>query len=298
MVMPCGMNRAQEYRAGPRDTSFLSILDGGFGLQYSTLLEYREGTGMVLFCQTDVTARSEGDPAPDTLTRNILEYVANWKPVPRRSAVYAGEPAGKNYLEAAGLPVKDYAGGKLSPDEVLVVGHGGRASNIAEYLKAGGHLLAVGLDQADADALLPFKVGLKRAEHIAATFTSPGPDSLLAGIGPAEVHNRDPRELPLIASGAQSLGNGILAQAEKANVVFCQLAPWQFDGSSSNLRRTRRHTARLLSRLLANMGVAAATPLLERFHHPVAAKPEPRWLTGFYQDQPEEWDDPYRFFRW
>ncbi len=64
MVMLCGMNRAQEYRAGPRDTSFLSILDGGFGLQYSTLLEYREGTGMVLFCQTDVTARSEAIPPP------------------------------------------------------------------------------------------------------------------------------------------------------------------------------------------------------------------------------------------
>jgi hypothetical protein len=23
-----------------------------------------------------------------------------------------------------------------------------------------------------------------------------------------------------------------------------------------------------------------------------------RWLAGFYVDQPEEWDDPYRFFRW
>jgi hypothetical protein len=23
-----------------------------------------------------------------------------------------------------------------------------------------------------------------------------------------------------------------------------------------------------------------------------------RWLTGLYLDRPEEWDDPYRFFRW
>jgi hypothetical protein len=47
------------------------------------------------------------------------------------------------------------------------------------------------------------------------------------------------------------------------------------------------------------MGVAASTPLLERFQAPVtAAKPEKRWLDAFYLDQPEEWDDPYRFFNW
>jgi hypothetical protein len=28
------------------------------------------------------------------------------------------------------------------------------------------------------------------------------------------------------------------------------------------------------------------------------AKGERRWLDGFYLDVPEEWDDPYRFFRW
>ncbi len=47
------------------------------------------------------------------------------------------------------------------------------------------------------------------------------------------------------------------------------------------------------------MGVAGATPLLERFHEPVKAEAaEKRWQSGFYVDQPEEWDDPYRHFRW
>ena len=23
-----------------------------------------------------------------------------------------------------------------------------------------------------------------------------------------------------------------------------------------------------------------------------------RWLAGLYVDEPQEWDDPYRFFRW
>jgi hypothetical protein len=47
------------------------------------------------------------------------------------------------------------------------------------------------------------------------------------------------------------------------------------------------------------MGVAGSTPLLSRFRSPVVpANAEKRWLDGLYLDQPEEWDDPYRFFCW
>ena len=83
-------------------------------------------------------------------------------------------------------------------------------------------------------------------------------------------------------------------------MVFFQMPPWQFRGSQqANLRRTFRHLSVLLGRLLANMGVTGSTPLLERFSRPVeVTNPEKRWLDGVYLDQPEEWDDPYRFFRW
>jgi beta-galactosidase len=292
----------------PPRGDFLSLLDGGYGLHYSTLLEYREGRGMVLFCQTDVTGRTENDPAAEKLVRGLLTYAAAWVPGPRRRAVYAGEPAGKSHLESTGITVRSYEGGKLSPDEVLVVGPGGGRSLagaktvVADWLAAGGNLLTLGIDQGDADALLPFKVSLKSAEHIATLFPPPGSSSLLAGISPADVHNRDPRVLPLIAGGARIIGNGVVGQAEKGNVVLCQVAPWQFDGKqSANLKRTHRRTAVLVARLLANLGVAGSTPLLERFSQPVenaGAKRGQRWLTGFYLDQPEEWDDPYRFFRW
>jgi len=290
----------------PARGDFLPILDGGYSLQYSPLLEYREGQGLVLFCQVDVTGRTEQDPAAETLARNLVQYVAAWKPAPRRQALYVGDPAGKTHLEKAGFSVGSYEGGSLSSDQVLVVGPGGgqklasSAPAIADWLKAGGHLLAIGLDEQEANAMLPFKVRMRKAEHIAAFFEPPGAHSLLAGIGPADVHNRDPRELPLVSSGATPVGDGVLAKADGANVVFCQLAPWQFDsGKQYNLKRTFRRTSFLATRLLANMGAAGSTPVLARFRAPVdAAKPEKRWLEGLYLDQPEEWDDPYRFFRW
>ena len=87
--------------------------------------------------------------------------------------------------------------------------------------------------------------------------------------------------------------------ASTPNAVFSQLAPWQFKYSSGemNVKRTFRRVAVLTARLLGNQGVSPPTPLLSRITTPVA-EGEQRWLTGLYLDVPEEWDDPYRFFRW
>ena len=103
----------------------MPIVDGGFSLQYSPLLEYREGKGLVLFCQMDVTGRTELDPAAETLVRNLIRYVSTWKPAPRRRAVYVGGPAGRHHLEFAGIAPGTYEGGELTASQVLVVGQGG-----------------------------------------------------------------------------------------------------------------------------------------------------------------------------
>ena len=112
--------------------------------------------------------------------------------------------------------------------------------------------------------------------------------------------NRDPREIELLSSGAAPLGDGVLAVAANANVVFCQLPPWEFDYQRYyNQKRTFRRASCLLTRILGNMGVDEPTPLLERFARPVpAAATENRWQSGFYLDQPSEFDDPYRYFQW
>ncbi len=282
----CGIPVSRLWRCGNRGNvasvliekpargDFLPILDGGYSLQYSPLMEYREGKGMVLFCQLDVTGRTESDPAAETLARNVLDYVSKWKPSPRRKAVYVGDPAGKSHLESAGVALKSYRRGKLTTDTVLVVGRGGGrelapdAAAIADWLEAGGHLLAVGLDEQEANALLPMKVATNSQEHIASYFEPFGVESLLAGVGPADVHNPAPRELPLL-SGSAAIGDGVLGKAQGASVVFCQLPPYGVSKAQHNLKRTYRRTSFLLTRLLGNMGVAGSTPLLDRFSTPL-----------------------------
>jgi hypothetical protein len=294
----CRGNVASVLIEKPARGNFLPILDGGYSLQYSPLMEYREGKGLVLFCQMDVTGRTEADPAAERLACNIVDYVSGWKPAPGRKAVYVGDPAGKAWLEKAGVAAAAYEGGKPAPDQVLVVGPGGgQKPGVADWLKAGSRAVAIGMDEDGAKAVLP-GIAMKKAEHIAAFFEPLPLASPLAGVGPADVHNRDPHEFFLVTGGAKALGDGILA--EGGGAVLCQMVPWEYDYAKQyNLKRTFRRSSVLVARLLGNMGVAAETPVLERFKSPVtAAKPEKRWLDGLYLDQPEEMDDPYRFFRW
>src|SRR5207237_862319 len=82
----CGTDASRAWRCGcranvapvliekPARGECLPVLDGGYALQDSPLLEYREGKGVVLFCQADVTGRTESDPVSDALARNILRY--------------------------------------------------------------------------------------------------------------------------------------------------------------------------------------------------------------------------------
>jgi hypothetical protein len=269
------------------------------------LLEYREGKGIMLFCQVDVTARTENDPTAETLVENLLRYVGHWEPTAHRNLIYAGESDGKTFLESLGMVIRPFDAASLQADQLLVLAPGAakelgtNSTSLNDFVKNHGSILAIGLDDSELKRVLPLPVKTKNSEHISTYFAPFGMKSAFAGIGPADVHNRDPRKFPLISSGAEIVGDGILAKANRAEIVFVQMAPWQFPANQQGTRRTFRRAAAMLNQVVANLGAAGATPLLKRFSQPVdPLKKEHRWLEGFYLDQPEEWDDPYRFFRW
>ncbi len=130
----CGLDVTRVWRCGCRGNvasvliekpacgDFKPILNCGYGLQYSPLMEYREGSGMVLFCQMDVTGRTEHEPAAALLFSNILRYASDWQPTEfKNSAVYyVGEPAGFEYFNAAGIVTEKLPKGRpparCSPD--------------------------------------------------------------------------------------------------------------------------------------------------------------------------------------
>jgi hypothetical protein len=266
----------------PAAGDFVPLVQGGFALQYSPLMVYREGKGAVVFCQLDVTGRSEEEPAARRLVANILDYADSYAPGPERSALYAGDPAGMEHLVKAGTDVALYDGQRLSDDRVLVLGPGAAArlgdhvSQIAAWVKGGGRALALGLSQEDASVALALPVRIEAKEHISCFFAPPAWDTLLAGVGCGDVMTRDPRTVPLIASGALALGDGVLARSEQGNVAFYQIVPWQFDYVRLyNTKMAFQHSSFVVSRLLGNMGVRLRTPLLGRFGSPLTLPPGP-----------------------
>lgn len=277
----------------PTVGDFMPLLDGGFSLQYSPLMEYREGKGMVIFCQMDVTGRTESEPAADRLLANLLNYANTWKPSVQRTIAYWGEAAGRRHLESAGFKVEESARFTLD-GSVMVFGPGAdpQLSGLRESLQFNGQVIAIGLDEATASRLLTLRSNTRSLEYINSVFASAPAASVLAGIGPADVFNRDPRKLPVFdPSGA------VLGASSDNRIVQFQMVPWSFDTEKINTKRTFRRTSFVLTRLLGNLGVHASTPLLERFNSP-AQSGEQRWLKGFYLDTPVLEDDPYRFFGW
>ena len=129
----------------PARGDFLPILDGGYGLQYSPLMEYREGKGMVLFCQMDVTGRTESEPAADALVRNLLQLRRRRGNRRRdRKALYVGDAAGQEAPRSR-RPVarRLLQGGVDGRIVLLIVGPGGGrklagdAAALGQWLKAG-----------------------------------------------------------------------------------------------------------------------------------------------------------------
>jgi hypothetical protein len=330
----CGITVPRVWRCGNRGSvasvliekpacgDFLPILDGGFSLQYSPLMEYRHGSGMILFCQMDVTGRTENDPAAIHLVANMLRYVRDWKAEPRRQVLYVGDEEGMKHLERMGVsythvflnadPDLGWEGNfqpSRNTDYLAILAPGQKSSgtwtgrtsflnvnSIGEEKLSIHSVLSIGLNQEDLKIAFP-DITTQTAEHISTYFEPFGNDSPLRGIGPADLHNRDPKDYPLVTGGAEIIGNGILAVADGGRTVICGLAPWQFPADKQSFKRTFRRSAFTLSRLLGNMNADLRTPLPTRFHGQVAPD-EKRWLDGLYLDTPEEWDDPYRFFRW
>jgi hypothetical protein len=260
---------------------------------------------MVLFCQVDVTGRTEEEPAARRLSANIVDFADGWSAPAERSAVYAGEAAGLEHLKAAGTAVTAYDGQALRDNQVLVVGPGAggqwaaNAAPVAKWIKSGGHVLALGLSQQEAEAVLPSTVHMEVKEHISSYFAPSGPGTAVTGVGCGDLMIRDPRQVPLVVGGAVPMGDGVVAVSEDGNVVFCQLAPWQFDYKELyNTKPAFRHLSFAVSRILGNMGVEFRTPLLKQAAAQAGAE-EKRWLNGLYLEEPVlNDDDPYRFYRW
>jgi hypothetical protein len=297
----CGFSNTRVWRCGnhgnvatvliekPDRGDFMPILDCSFDLQYSPLLEYVEGNGRIVFCQLDLTGRTEKEPAAQKLLSNLCKYLDGVAPSKPRKTLYAGAESGDAFklLKAMGARFEPLGAQALDENSLVVVGPKHTAAAITAAVERGANVLCLGLGEPELKALFPGELKAKLAPTIPSIIER-FDDPALVGISNAELHWRTLLDVTALEPGAS--GNEALRviRRGRGTIVVCQAAPWMFDyAKKPYVRTTFRRNSFLISRLLANLGACFETAFS-------TAPATPDW----YLQQPIAEDDPFRYYRW
>ena len=276
----CGYPRPPRYRTATRGTvasvliekpakgDWLALLDGGFGLQYSPLLEHREGDDLYLFCQLDVTGRTFPDPVGDLVAVRCLAYLTQSRLREAETSVASlGNPMCEKWLRAFRLTLKPFT----QETSLLLAGKGDPPPAALDVqVEEGLNVLCLGMEESEIRRWSPVPVEDVYTNAVVSRIEEP--DAALRGLD-------------------KVCGTIALVRHGKGTMVFWQIPPDCLGGDDSTLCRLEQRRANVaFGRLLANLGITLRTPLETRF-----ARPQRKaWLQSYYVDEPQDTDDPYR----
>ncbi|MDZ4199916.1 MAG: beta galactosidase jelly roll domain-containing protein [Kiritimatiellia bacterium] len=272
----CGFQNTRVWRAGnlgsvasvliekPSRGNWIPLLDGGFDLQYAPLLETTAGAGRLIFSQLEIAHRTLPETVGDRLVLQLLRYLETAPKPAARTVFYRGDPRGAELLRDLGLTPQPCPDEVKKPNRALIVaGPGSRPpQNLQSAIKAGAHVLAIGLDAEALAAWFPGSLAGETKPVLSVPAAGLASDPMLRGLSQAELHwRRRPLLAALKGEGHPALR--VLRQGRGA-VVICQVAPWHFDAEAHPpLRTTWRRTVFLISRLLGNLDAGSSSPVLE-----------------------------------
>jgi hypothetical protein len=119
------------------------------GIAYAPLLERPLGQGSLVHCQLKLVQKAEAEPAAGLILSNLLEYLSQYKPRQRKTAVLGADEAYRDSLLTLGLRFDELAAGDdvdLSAySSVICRGQVAGSKQLAEqlgpFVKQGGNLL-------------------------------------------------------------------------------------------------------------------------------------------------------------
>lgn len=266
----------------PTRGDWAPLLDGGFNLQYTPLVDWRCDFARITFCQCDVTARTVPDPAADDLIRKLVVRMKNTVRKGRLPAIWTKGYGGQAFRLLMNEQHGMVAGVGDPPRQTRVVTSGAKKPmDFDKAVAEGARVLCIGLNAAETRAWAPCKVDVADVKGRYFERIENFPREL-NGCSNADIAWHGAMDYAAF-SGPVGEGNSALRVIRhgKGYYVFVQIAPWQINvDAKPYLRGTRRKAHFLINRIMGNMGVAS------RLTRPV------------YADAPEWEDDPYRFYRW
>ena len=257
-----------------------ALVDGAFDLQYAPLLEWRTRGGRILFCQLDVTGRTEPEPAADDLVRRLVDEVRGENPW-TRAAYPCGLQAYASGL-ARGEWTIEHDRAKSATQLYYVTGGGAkRPDDFFDRIKNGATALLCGLTADEVKAWCPVPLACAEVKGAYPTRIRELPPEL-NGLSNGDWSWHGSMDFAAFTDDVRD-GNAAfrIVRYGKGRLVFWQVPPWKIDDvNRPYLRISKRRAEAMLSRLMGNLG----------FNLP----PTPH----FYADVPVETDDPYRYFHW
>ena len=255
-----------------------ALVDGGFDLQYSPLLDWRIERGRITFCQLDVTGRTENDPVADDLVNLLVARLADSRPWPKWPRAI-GKMA---WIKGRDMDV----GIKQDPDDresgVFIVSSGAKKpACFDELIAGGGKALCLGLAAWEIAEWSPVPLATAATNGCYASRIEKLPPEL-NGLSNADWSWHGAMDLVAFTEPAEDGNQAIrVVRYGKGSIIFWQTPPWQIDAEAKPyLRTSRRRADAMFARLLGNMGCVSYSGSIR------------------YADVPIAEDDPYRYYRW
>lgn len=262
----------------PHYAPFRPVLECGFDLVDSPLLEAHWGGGRMLLCQVDVTSRYGADPVSTQLVNQTLSWLGRRGDAPRRHCACVGDSA-RQFVSRFGVVAGAF---QQNRDEIIVVGKEAVSPKTAAAIEAAIRGGATALLLPGSSLGPRFDLKLVPARLFIGRL---GNDPLFAGLNDGDLYLKAWTELPAVSeqNGWQVLAKpGIVARKAlgRGQMIACQIDPEKLDAG-----RGRVKTLRFWNVLLANLELprAAFTEVLQ----PALA---------FYEDNP--WEEIPRFRSW
>ncbi len=287
----------------PSVGNFTAILGGGFDLQYATLMEYREGAGAVLFCQTEVTGRTETDPAAERLMHAILNAAATPRDGSTKPVYRLPGNRVEKLLRDLRIAAEPYDGHQSLNNAILVVGPESTVdASLMDTIFTGASVIGLNLDGDQLSTLSNGRVRGRRGREWSGLIEDTS-DALFRGIPVSDFHVRTRRLDYVMLDEGLTDGNRAfqIIRHGKGVLVLSQIAPWNLDHTVDNkgyLRTSYRRNLHLTSQLLRNLGASASCDLLQRLAigSPPSRVPLPEIWKGMADPEAigmdEAWMDP------
>ncbi|OHD57445.1 MAG: hypothetical protein A2096_02625 [Spirochaetes bacterium GWF1_41_5] len=230
------------------------ILECGFDLAHTPLIEFKKGNSRIINCQLDVTSRYGHDPVSTILVNNLLDYICSKTPVLySKTAVFCDDYYNNLFFDKfkiRGERIKKITG--LMNFNLLLIASSENAglqtgkNEIAEYLDKGGTLIyfAAGGEILPVD-FFPFSVKQKKEEIFHCFPNTNG--TVLAGLGNSDFYFREFKPVRVfdIKNAEELLDNNIIIRKNygRGSALFIGITPDAFSAKPQVLADKKNHTS-------------------------------------------------------